>query len=452
MFKYTIFFFILFFISSAVAQHPAVGLVRQQDGNGHAQGSGTIIAHHQTDPWSIVLTARHVVETQAPATFEIGGRKYPVVDIKRHPLPECDAAVVVVNGIPKTTPVIPAWPDKIRVGMPVWGEGYGSSEFGRTKGTVSGTFGVADFQCDLPSIPGDSGGVVLTVDEQRRPYVLGVISGSNWPDPGGPTWTAAVSIVWIRDWISQIKWSTSVCDALPSGGFLFRRILQGRQHPEPYSQQQSYCPPCNPQMQQQQPQYQIPDAQPEFVPTPPQLQPIPQPQPQYVPLPQQQYVPQQQLLPRQDNEWIQGRIRAEIDYDELVDRLAADPRFRGAAGKDGRDGKDGRPGRDGIDGAPGKDGMDGQDGMDAEVTPEQLSALGQALYAQMASDPTFRGPPGPPGEFDPGELDARIRAALPKIGVQINDGPIVTQDLKQGNALFQFRVGNEFRVREGSSR
>lgn len=431
---------------SAAAQHPAVVLVRQEDGNGHAQGSGTIIAHHQDDHLALVLTAKHVVKGMGSVEIQTtDGQRYPVAAVRSQP--DADVALLAVRGVPRTIPPIKLWPQKIQIGMPVWGEGYGSGRFGRTKGRITKFYNGPTFECDLPSIPGDSGGAILTVDQTRTPYVVGVISASNWVNnetgqTQTPTETAAESIVWVIDWMPEIKWGLSECTFQPTG-ILFRRILAGRSYAQPYASPQGQCLPCQPQ-QQYQPSPQ-PYAQPELVPGPE----------SYVPPPQQQYAPQP--LPYTpppayppESYTVPGRIRAEVDIDELIERLANDPRFRGPAGPPGERGPAGAVGSRGPAGPAGSPGRDGMDGRDGEVSEQQLSAIAAALYQQMQADPTFRGPagePGEPGRLDPDELAAMIRANLPKIGVQINGGPVISQDLARGNALFKFNIDQDLRAR-----
>jgi len=70
----------------------------------------------------------------------------------------------------------------------------------------------------------------------------------------------------------------------------------------------------------------------------------------------------------------------EIDYQkiyaQMLEKMAADPRFRGPAGADG---KDGQPGANGNDGLPGKDGADGAPGPAGHgPTAEQIAAAVQA--------------------------------------------------------------------------
>lgn len=441
------------FFVSAFAQHPAVVLVRQEDGNGHAQGSGTIIAHHQDDNLALVLTAKHVVKGMGSVEIQTtDGQRYPVAAVRSQP--DADVALLAVRGVPRTIQPIKLWPQKIQIGMPVWGEGYGSGRFGRTKGRITKFYNGPTFECDLPSIPGDSGGAILTVDQTKTPYVVGVISASNWVNnetgqTQTPTETAAESIVWVIDWMPEIKWGLSECSFQPTG-ILFRRILAGRSYAQPYASPQGQCLPCLPC----QPQQQIPQqyAQPELVPGPE----------SYVQPPQQQYAPQplpstpygQGLIPstpqslervpeyRSEQYTVPGRIRAEVDIDELIERLASDPRFRGPMGPQGPAGERGAMGPAGPSGTPGRDGADGKPG---EVSEAQIAAMASALYQQMQSDPTFRGPAGEPGaaaEIDVDQLAAAIKERLPPMTVEILDpsGNVVQRKTEPLGGKFQFQL------------
>ena len=113
--------------------------------------------------------------------------------------------------------------------------------------------------------------------------------------------------------------------------------------------------------------------------------------------------------PDQDQEYIQGRLRAEFPIDEAVERLLerikGDPRFRGRDGKDGRN------------------------GIDAKVSDEQLAAMSQAILERMRNDPKFRGPKGDTGAKgkdgntpDTDALTKRIINLLPDIQVSVNGG------------------------------
>lgn len=96
-----------------------------------------------------------------------------------------------------------------------------------------------------------------------------------------------------------------------------------------------------------------------------------------------------------------------IDLDALVDRLAADPRFRGPQGEKG------------ADGAPGANGADGT------VSNDQLAAISAAILERIQGDPRFRGPEGPSGP--PGSapdveaLKSEILASLPPIRFETVD-------------------------------
>jgi hypothetical protein len=73
----------------------------------------------------------------------------------------------------------------------------------------------------------------------------------------------------------------------------------------------------------------------------------------------------------------------QIDYQKILDMMAADPRFKGPKGDTGPAGQPGPPGNDG---APGKEGATGPPGT---VSAEQLAAATQAAIQNMRDDPAF---------------------------------------------------------------
>lgn len=363
--RITLFAALTFAPLAAQAQHPLVGQV----GCGSSRGSGVVIAHDTQLQISVVITAHHVVRNSGELWFIVNGSgpRYPGRAIRKHP--QADVAIFLISskGISHLTP-LPIWPRRLTRGQEVWGEGYGGLKFGRTRGYVENDFTGAATQFSLPSIPGDSGGVVLTLDEYKVPYLAGVISGSNWPEAGGPTFTVAPRAASIRQWLQTVDFRvkqsnativTLECAVEPTGclriGQRIRQALRGRNWPQPYNCPQGRCPqPQVPQFEQP-----IPQEDPIYP------QPAPQPQPQ-------QGCP----CPRPDN----SQIDKDALLNELLAKMAADERFRGAAGPAGPSGNTGPPGPPG----PG-------------TTPEQLAAVTQAILQRIKEDEAFRGPPGPPG-------------------------------------------------------
>lgn len=80
-----------------------------------------------------------------------------------------------------------------------------------------------------------------------------------------------------------------------------------------------------------------------------------------------------------------------------------------------------------------------------EITEEQLTQLGQELYAQMQADPKFK---GPAGSIDEADLRRLIKESLPSITIDVvaPDGSIArqTEDLSEGDAqfIFKFKEGS----------
>lgn len=115
-----------------------------------------------------------------------------------------------------------------------------------------------------------------------------------------------------------------------------------------------------------------------------------------------------------------------INLDQLLSKLAADPRFRGPPGKDGEDGKDG---------------SNGTDGGVAEINYERLAEM---ILARMQANPEpFKGPPGEPGspgtnpEVDYGKLADSLKKKLPPITVELEqqDGSRETRSVELGGTL-----------------
>lgn len=367
----------------ASAQHPLVGQV----GCGSSRGSGVVIAHNTEMQVSVVITAYHVVRDGGDLWFAVNGRqpRYPGRVIKKHPSADVAVFLISCKGIEHLTP-LPIWPRQLQRNQEVWGEGYGGLKFGRTRGYVVSDFQGASTQFSLPSIPGDSGGVVLTLDERKVPYLAGVISASNWNEPSGPTFTVAPRAASIRQWLQTVDFRlrnrgandvvTLECAVEPTGclriGHRIRQVLRGRNWPQPYSCPQGQCPtPQSPPMYEPQ----IPD---ELGPQP-QIQP-PQIQPQQnCPCQPQQGCPCPRPRPNE-----QGQIDQDKLIEDLLARMAEDDRFRGESGPAGAPGEMGPPGPAG----PG-------------TTPDQLAAVTQAILQRIANDDSFRGPPGPPGPAGP---------------------------------------------------
>lgn len=245
---------VFLFAGSVVAQHPAVGMV----GRGNSRGSGALIAVHPDANAALVITAHHVVDGGGEYWFQPSGssKRFKGAQIRKHP--QADVSVFLIAKTPEidARETLCIWPGDIYNGMPVWGEGYGGMNFGRTKGQVLGRFVGTDARFSLPSIPGDSGGIVITVDKTRKPYLMGIISGSNWADRGGPTWTAAPWAGPIRQWLDTLVFTVAPtpgargvraeCSVNPTGCVVLgrlRRALGGRRWAQPYQiNPQGSCP------------------------------------------------------------------------------------------------------------------------------------------------------------------------------------------------------------------
>lgn len=361
----------------ASAQHPLVGQV----GCGSSRGSGVIVGHDTELGISVVMTAWHVVRDGGDLWFAPNGNSQRKgIAVKKHPTADVAVFLVPCEGISHLTP-LPIWPGTLTKGQEVWGEGYGGLKFGRTRGYVEKDFAGADTQFSLPSIPGDSGGIVLTLDDAGVPYLAGIISASNWAEANGPTFTVAPRASVIRSWLDSLDFrvrprgsgevATVECYVEPTGclriGQRIRQALRGRNWPQPYNCPNGQCP--LPQGNQQ-----------EFIPVPPQEDPIyPQQPPQIQQPPACPGCPCPRPKPDQ------------VDKDELLNELLAkianDDRFRGDTGPEGPRGESGPPGSPG----PG-------------TTPDQLAAVTQAILQRIKEDETFRGPQGPEGpQGSPGE-------------------------------------------------
>ena len=176
-----LFVFLLQVVS--LANHPAVCRVTFA-GSG---GSGTLVSVSDDDKGdAVVLTAWHVLASGARGgyknpslTFNTGTqiRRVTAKDIRQGP---GDSAAIIVDAWKvKGIPPMRVWPQSVFLGMPVWAEGYGGGAFGRRKGRVTGRNGNI-FTTSLPSIPGDSGGSLYTVDTQDVPYLVGIVSTSDY--------------------------------------------------------------------------------------------------------------------------------------------------------------------------------------------------------------------------------------------------------------------------------
>lgn len=392
-------------LTTQVTPHPAIGLV----GCGSSRGSGTMIARSDELGYAVVITARHVVSEAGPTWFQPHGDKQRYKAVRKYRHPNSDVAIFTVvstgTSLQTRAPML-LWTGKVQPGMPVWAEAYGGGRAvaGRLHGQVEGMFGGGDIRVSLPSIPGDSGGCVFTV-YKKRPYLVGVVSGSNWPERGGPTWSAVPSVQPIRSWLTGLtlpfESSTgthAVTPTLaPTGclqlGVRIRGTLGGRRFVRPYQQPQGggVCPPgevC-----------------------PPELIPVDPPSGS-----------EDDQLPQQPG----------IDQAALIEALAKDPRFRGPAGKDGEPGPQGpagpagAPGPAGERGEPGPAGEAGPVGPAGEVSEMQLAAVTRAILDQLQADPRFRGPEGPQGPEGPAgpagepgqaadidDIVKRVIAALP---------------------------------------
>lgn len=105
----------------------------------------------------------------------------------------------------------------------------------------------------------------------------------------------------------------------------------------------------------------------------------------------------------------------------LLERMAADERFRGPAGVAGKDGADG------------KDGVDGADG---EINADQLAAVTQSILQVIREDDRFRGPRGERGPAgDAATLDVEALAADILSRVKHPSQRVVLLDGKSGRVI-----------------
>ena len=411
--------------------HPAIGIV----GQGSGRGTGTLICYSQNPPYSLVITAKHVASSRGSAYFKPNGTQRRWQSRRVIDLPSADVSMLVIDsaGLENRTPM-KMWTGNLTAGMESYSEGYGGMKgIGRLKGAYEKSFGGADGEFSMPAIPGDSGSAVFHV-YRKQPFLIAIVSGSNWPDFGGKTatWTAAPTVRVIRPWLNRMTVGGAQVKLMPTGEVKLipgtqleidvGGTLQGRNWPQPYDPgqdqlegfrgQQQICPPgggpCPPQRQQQQPQGQLPQINP-----PPQQQ-------------QQQQQPGCPCPPRNPNELLLGgKLRVEIDIDEVVEkileRISKDDRFKGPKGEDGKDGKD---------------------GADGTLSQQEINQIVQVVTQQVINDPGSRGPAGPPGESP--DVDSIVDQVISKLP----QTPITVVDPKTGEEqpLATLEIGRPLRI------
>lgn len=243
--------------SASDGPHPAVKQVRHPDGPGsYLTGSCTLIALHPTRDLAVWASAGHVFGGSGLAQVMLG-RYYVEGPFVRQP--GTDNALVFTRKPPGIAPM-PVWTGDVAVGMPVWGEGYGHNRFGRTRGLVRSTRWENENEYDLPSIQGDSGGVVYTMFE-GLPFWCGAISTSNYDEPNGYRFTHTPKLKSFRQWMTSHAFPLGQCNVVlkhdPSGlvicedykaGYAcqrvgscqpirnaLRNVFGGRQQPAPWN-------------------------------------------------------------------------------------------------------------------------------------------------------------------------------------------------------------------------
>lgn len=224
---------ILFSGTEAYGQHPAVCRVRHSNGGGTASmGSGTLVC---TEGKGVVLTAWHVLDSGVgvPPTCEfynLDGQRLTVQSESIRRGPGDSAAIVIALDKVRNIEPMRIYPYEVKPGMTVYAEGYGGGRMGRRKGRVTRYF-QDQLEVSLPSISGDSGGTVFVVDDKQIPYMLGIVSASDFSSMTVGCANRPV-IAWLgRLGVAVARTGRVACQPLG-------RVLGGRNWQAPYRQQQ----------------------------------------------------------------------------------------------------------------------------------------------------------------------------------------------------------------------
>lgn len=320
---------------------------------GNQGGSGVIAWVSANPPATIILTAKHVVETggtispQAKITFVDGSTK----TAKTSSISRTQDVASLLIADWKAAEYVPIAETLPQQGSAITMAGYGGhprSGFAMYAGHLRGSWGGTLSVGNKPS-HGDSGGPAL----DPKGLLIGVISA--YDDRGQGVIEPVVSY--------RSKLPTLAAD------FAARNRLPSQAPSGPITRQiggcpGGVCPTPQPYQGQPYPQQQAPQI------TPPQIAPMPDPyagnqsQLQEI-LDSQRKITSELAEMRQRQDALAGDViqlqstpkcecpeqkPTEIDYDaladKLVDRMAADERFRGPPGVAGKDGRDGANGRD----------------------------------------------------------------------------------------------------------
>lgn len=464
--------------ATRVLAHPAVWKVnRKAIGNGTFEGSCTLVVNDNRQNVSIWITAAHVLSIgEATGLPHItNGQMTLPAEFSVCKNDNLDIAILVSGYVEGGIPMA-VWTGDVTPGMDVWGEGYGGNRFGRTRGRVEPSNFTHAEEYSLPSIPGDSGGVIYLI-YQGHPFWLGPISGGNYVKPWEPQWTIACKLPLAKEWLFKNYFQSKRLGQLSLGlqpnGFvtvqinqptkvnptffqtrlpIIERLLGGRNHAAPWSNQ---CIPgqgnCFPQQQYQQPYgqglmptqpevyEQIPSfegyQQPQQIPQNlPQMQPVPQsqPLPQYLP----QTTPQSPRQPQYggptcpclpNGTEMPAQIYARVDLEALADKLASHPKLQPRHGQDGRDGAQGPPGPMGPMGPPGPTGIPGPMG------PRGADGL---AGAPGPAGPI--GPVGPKGDAANVDTEALANSLIQKLNL-----PVEIFNPNTGEVNFQGNLTSE---------
>lgn len=217
-----------------------IGVVQAyRTSNSSSWNSGTItlIAKGEYAYW---LTASHIF-------YDGSGNYLPVAYIKVPGKGTYSAKVVKISSStdlallrtsPKGTPdPLRIWTGNLASSMVCYSEGYASRVgFGRRQGKPQTNNRMARWS--LPSLPGDSGGCIYTIYNNKR-YLVGVTSGSNWPEyrnwSTDDGYTIGASPKTIRDFLQITGGTVEQTGCCIFGG----RTLGGRRWRDPLQYQQN---------------------------------------------------------------------------------------------------------------------------------------------------------------------------------------------------------------------
>ena len=152
----------------------SIVLLRDSEGS----GTGFVISDQ-----GHVLTCNHVVNLENTTVFNSSGENWKIPVYARNP--DTDLAILQVQGLSNTSPLIFADPASINPGQQVYAVGHPLGfDFSVSQGIISSRVrtygGVSYVQTDIPLNPGNSGGPIInTVGE-----VVGVATRSVAPDKG----------------------------------------------------------------------------------------------------------------------------------------------------------------------------------------------------------------------------------------------------------------------------